>query len=81
MDVAVKMPWSGPSRDEVRAVALDLILRHGSAASVEAMHLAQIASQLGSRENTRLYSRAADYIETYLHKTCEGRGESAKRRH
>ena len=64
---AVKLPWSGPSRDEVRAVAIDLILRHGAGASDEAMHLAGIALQLGSEANSRLYWRAARYIEIHLH--------------
>jgi hypothetical protein len=63
----VKLPWSRPSSDEVRAVAIDLIMRHGAGASEEALHLADIALQLGSQANSRLYWRAANYIETHLH--------------
>jgi hypothetical protein len=71
----MKIPWSGPSRDEVRAVAVDLILRHGIDASGEAAHLAGIALKLGSLENHRLYSRAAHYIETYLHASSAQSGD------
>ncbi len=58
--------WSRPSREEVRAVAIDLMVRHGPQAGEEATHLAEVAQQLGATENVQLYSRAAHCIETFL---------------
>lgn len=62
----MKTPWSGPSREEVRAVAIDLMIRHGEQASDEAIYLAKVAQQLGSPDNIQLYARAAQCIESFL---------------
>lgn len=76
----VKMPWSGRSRAEVRAIAIDLINRHGADASEEAAHLAQVALQLGSQENARLYSRAAHHIQAFLHAASRERAAAERKK-
>ncbi|MGO4869671.1 MAG: hypothetical protein ACLPGW_03530 [Roseiarcus sp.] len=75
----MKTLWSGPSREEVRAVAIDLIVRHGPQASEEAFHLAKVAQQLGSAENTQLYSRAARCIENFLYASKREHAAAARR--
>jgi hypothetical protein len=69
----VRLPWSSEySPEDVRAVAIDLIVHHGPEASGEALLLADIARQRGSEANRQLYWRASNYIETHLH--APGRG-------
>jgi len=75
----MKTPWSGPSQEEIRAVAIDLIVRYGAQASDEAMHLAKVAQQLGAEENTRLYARAAHCIENFLYASKREHAAAARR--
>ncbi len=64
----MRLPWSSEySPEDVRAVAIDLIVRHGPDASGEALLLADVARQRGSEANRQLYWRASNYIETHLH--------------
>jgi hypothetical protein len=60
----MRFPWSGPSREEIRSVTHDLIVRHGLFARDEAVHLSEVARFLGSSKNDRLYRLAADEIKT-----------------
>jgi serine/threonine protein phosphatase 1 len=56
-------PWSGPTRDEISAVAHDLIVRRGLGAYDEAIHISEIARTIGSSKNAKLYRLAADEIK------------------
>jgi hypothetical protein len=59
----MRFPWSDPSREEVEAVAHDLIVRHSLKAYEEAVHLSEVARSLGSSKNDELYRLAADEIK------------------
>ena len=60
------MRWAmfDPPRDEIAAVAGDLIARFGQQARDEALHLEEVAETLGSKKNRRMYRLAAREIET-----------------
>ena len=58
-----RIPFMGPSQEEVVAVATDLIARFGLQAHDEALHLAEVAAQLRFRRNRDLYLRVAREIE------------------
>ena len=58
-----RIPFMGPSQEEVTAVAMDLIARFGLQAHDEALHLLEVATQLRFRRNRNLYRRVAREIE------------------
>ena len=58
-----RIPFMGPTREEVVAVATDLIARFGLQAHDEALHLMEVAAQLRFRRNRDLYLRVAREIE------------------
>lgn len=58
-----RMPFMGPSQEEVVAVTTDLIARFGLQAHDEALHLESVAAKLRFRRNRNLYRRAAREIE------------------
>ena len=58
-----RIPFVGPSQEEVAATATDLIARFGLQAHDEALHLAEVATQLRFRRNRDLYRRVAREIE------------------
>jgi hypothetical protein len=59
----LRMPFMGPSQEEVAAIVTDLIARFGLQAHDEALHLAEVATQLRFRRNRDLYRRVAREIE------------------
>ena len=59
----MRMPFMGPSREEVVAVTTDLIARFGVHAHEEALHLEEVAATMRFRRNQNLYRRAAGEIE------------------
>lgn len=59
----LRMPFMGPSQEEVAAASADLIARFGLEAHDEALHLAEVATQLRFRRNRDLYRRVAREIE------------------
>jgi hypothetical protein len=59
----MRLPWLGPTREEITSVTHDLIVRYGLFAHDEAVHLAEVARFLGSAKNGRLYRLAADEIK------------------
>lgn len=62
----LRMPFIGPSREEIIAVATDLIARFGPLARDEAQYLVEVATHIRSRRNRSLYSGAAQEIEKTL---------------
>ena len=62
----MRLPFMGPSRDEVVAHATDLIARFGAHARDEAQHLEEVASRLNYPRNCELYRRVAREIEKQL---------------
>lgn len=59
----LRLPFLGPSHDEVAAAATDLIARFGVHAHDEALHLEEVAAKLRAARNRELYRRAAREIE------------------
>ena len=59
----MRLPFFDAPRDEVAAVASDLIIRFGLHARDEALFLAGLSEQMGARWNRRLYRLAAREIE------------------
>ena len=59
----MRLPFFDPPRDEVAAVASDLIVRFGLNARDEALFLAGLSEQMHARWNRRLYRLAAREIE------------------
>jgi len=59
----VRMPFTGPPKEEVVAVATDLIARFGLQAHDEALHLEEVAAMLRSVRNRALYRDVASEIE------------------
>jgi hypothetical protein len=60
----MRLPSFGPPREEVAAVASDLIIRFGLRARDEALYLAGLSEQMRARWNMQLYRLAAREIET-----------------
>ena len=60
----MRLPFFDPSREEVAAVASDLINRFGLHARDEALFLAGLSEQMRARWNRQLYRLAAHEIET-----------------
>ena len=59
----MRLPFFDPHRDEVAAVATDLITRFGLRAHDEASHLAQLSAQMHSRRHGVLYELVAREID------------------
>ena len=59
----MRLPFFDPPREEVAAVASDLINRFGLHARDEALFLARLSEQMRARWNRRLYRLAAREIE------------------
>ncbi len=59
----MRLPFIGPRGDEIVAVATDLIVRHGVQAHDEALHLVEVAVQIGANRNRQLYLWAAREID------------------
>ncbi len=59
----MRWPFFDPPRDEIAAVACDLILRFGLRSHDEALYLAEVAANMGARKNLHLYRLAAREIE------------------
>ena len=59
----MRLPFFDPPREEVAAVASDLILRFGHRARDEALYLAVLSEQMRARRNRQLYRLAAQEIE------------------
>jgi hypothetical protein len=59
----MRLPFLDPPREEVAAVASDLILRFGLRARDEALYLAGLSEQMRARRNRQLYRLAAREIE------------------
>jgi hypothetical protein len=60
----MRLPFFDPPREEVAAVASDLITRFGLRARDEALYLAVLSEQMRARWNRQLYRLAAREIET-----------------
>ena len=60
----MRLPFFDPPREEVAAVASDLIMRFGLHARDEALYLALLSEQMRARWNRQLYRLAAREIET-----------------
>src|ERR1700722_580511 len=58
------LPSFNPPREEVAAVASDLIIRFGLHARDEALYLAGLSEQMRASWNRQLYRLAAHEIET-----------------
>src|SRR3984893_5120016 len=61
---SMRLPFLDPPREEVAAVASDLIIRFGLHARDEARYLAGPSQQMRARWNRQLYRLAAREIET-----------------
>jgi hypothetical protein len=61
--LSMRLPFFDPRRDEVAAVATDLIKRFGLRAHAEASYLAQLSQQRNSRREKVLYKSVAREIE------------------
>ncbi len=59
----MRLRFFDPPREEVAAVASDLIIRFGFRARDEALHLAGLSEQMRARWNRQLYRLAAREIE------------------
>jgi len=60
---AMRLPFFDPTREEVVAVATDLITRFGLEAQDEALHLTEVAANMRAVRNCQLYRLAAREIE------------------
>ena len=60
----MRLPFFNPRKDEVAAIATDLITRFGLRAHGEAAHLAELSLQMGSRRKRMLYEMAAREIDS-----------------
>jgi hypothetical protein len=59
----MRFPFFDPRRDEVAAVATDLIIRFGLRAHAEASYLADLSLQMHSRRHRLLYELVALEID------------------
>ena len=62
-ELMARLPFMGPSQEEVGAIATDLIARFGLQAHDEALHLAEVATKLRFTRNRDLFRRVAREIE------------------
>jgi hypothetical protein len=75
----MRLPFFNPRKDEVAAIATDLITRFGLRAHEEAAHLVELSLQMGSRRKGALYELVAREIEAKLSRSAETTGSSPKR--
>jgi len=61
--LSMRLPFFDPHRDEVAAIATDLITQFGLRAYEEALYLAELSLQMGSRWKRVLYEFVAREIE------------------
>jgi hypothetical protein len=59
----MRLSFFDPTREEVVAVAADLITRFGLEAQDEALHLTEVAANMRAVRNCQLYRLAAREIE------------------
>lgn len=59
----MRLPFIDPPREEIVAVATDLIARFGLEAHGEALYLAELSAHMRAGKNWRLYCLAAREIE------------------
>jgi len=59
----MKVPWFGPTREEVEDLAYDLVERYGADAYESAVHLSEAYRSLGARQNEKLHRLAAIFIQ------------------
>jgi hypothetical protein len=59
----MRLPFVNPTKEEVAAVATDLIARFGLQAQDEALHLTEVAANLRAGRNRQLYRLAGLEIE------------------
>ncbi len=59
----MRLPFVDPTREEVVAVATDLIMRFGLEAQAEASHLTEVAANMRAVRDCQLYRLAAREIE------------------
>jgi hypothetical protein len=59
----MRLPFFDPTREEVVAVATDLIMRFGLEAEDEALHLTEVAANMRAVRNCQLYRLVAREIE------------------
>ena len=59
----MRLPFFDPRRDEVAAIATDLITRFGLRAHEEASYLAELSVQMRSRKDRVLYELVAREID------------------
>ncbi len=55
----MRLPWFGPSDEEIDAVARHLVRQYGADAPDEALRICQAYRALGASRNQRLYRLAA----------------------
>ncbi|MGD1036089.1 MAG: hypothetical protein ABR878_02630 [Roseiarcus sp.] len=55
----MNFPWFGPTSEEIEVAARVLIVRHGTDAPDEALHLCDVCRSLGAAKNEKLYRLAA----------------------
>jgi hypothetical protein len=70
----MRLPFFNPRKDEVAAIATDLITRFGLRAHEEAAHLAELSLQMGSRRKGALYELVAREIEASFLEARRQRG-------
>src|SRR5271165_4239535 len=61
--LSMRLPFFDPRRDEVAAIATDLIIRFGLRAHEEASFLAELSAQMHSRRDGALYELVAREID------------------
>jgi hypothetical protein len=59
----MRLPFFDPTREEVVAVATELIMRFGLEAQEEALHLTEVAANMRAVRNRQLYRLAVREIE------------------
>lgn len=55
----MKLPWFGPTGEEIEAVVRELIARHGANAPGEALALCEAFRSIGASKTEKLYRLAA----------------------
>ena len=76
----MRLPFVHPRKDEVAAIATDLITRFGLHALDEALYLAELSLQMRSRRKRVLYECVAREIETsFLARSAEATRPTSKR--
>ena len=61
----MRLPFFDPTREEVVAVATDLITRFGLEAKDEALHLTEVAANMRAVRNCQLYLAAREIERSF----------------